>query len=279
MPRTYPQGVPCWVDLEVADLDAAQAFYAGLLGWSFHDAVPPQAPGSYLIATVDGRDVAAIGSPEVAMGAAGTPAWSTYVAVEDADTAARQVVELGGAVTSPPADAGPGGRAAACSDPDGVAFRLWQARRRLGAQHVNAPGGWNFSDLLADDPERSLAFYGGLFGWRSTALWEGGDLAVSVPGYGHHLATTSDPGIHERQAFAPQDFADVVAWSARVPRGDHPRWRVTFTVVDRDAAAAAAERLGGEVVGTAETEMTRAADLRDPLGAALRVSQFVPPGG
>ena len=40
MDRTYPHGVTCWIDVEQPDIDAAQAFYGGLLGWEF--AVTPR---------------------------------------------------------------------------------------------------------------------------------------------------------------------------------------------------------------------------------------------
>jgi predicted enzyme related to lactoylglutathione lyase len=43
-PRTYPAGVPCWVDTEQPDPDAACRFYGELFGWTFEDAVPAQAP-------------------------------------------------------------------------------------------------------------------------------------------------------------------------------------------------------------------------------------------
>ena len=33
--RTYPEGVPSWIDIEQADLAAAQEFYGGLFGWTF----------------------------------------------------------------------------------------------------------------------------------------------------------------------------------------------------------------------------------------------------
>src|SRR5690606_18915671 len=59
-PRTYPHGVTSWIDTEQPDLAAARAFYAGLFGWQLNDAMPAGAPGSYLIATIDGLDVAAI---------------------------------------------------------------------------------------------------------------------------------------------------------------------------------------------------------------------------
>jgi uncharacterized protein len=38
--RTYPEGVTSWIDVEEPDLEAAQAFYAGLFGWTFRDAAP-----------------------------------------------------------------------------------------------------------------------------------------------------------------------------------------------------------------------------------------------
>lgn len=140
---------------------------------------------------------------------------------------------------APPEDAGPGGRAATCLDPDGAVFRLWQARRRLGAQLVNVPATWNFSDLHAADPERALGFYAAVFGWE-TALHDGSGM-VRLPGYGEHPASTVDPDIHERQAGAPPGFADVVAGAAT---DEHPGWAVRFTVADRDTSVAVAEQHG-----------------------------------
>ncbi|HEY5245082.1 MAG TPA: VOC family protein, partial [Acidimicrobiales bacterium] len=161
--RTYPPGVPCWVDTEQPDPGAARRFYGELFGWTFEDAVPAQAPGSYLIASLDGEDVAAI-----APGTGG--AWNTYMAVDDADAVVRSVSTAGGAVLSEPADAGDGGRAAACADPAGAAFRLWQPRNRLGAQVVNVAGAWNFSDLHTNDPAGAKDFYAALLGWEAAEL-------------------------------------------------------------------------------------------------------------
>ena len=63
-PKTYPHGVPSWVDTVAHDLDGAKRFYAGLFDWTFTDAMPAEAPGHYLIATIGGEDVAAIASPD-----------------------------------------------------------------------------------------------------------------------------------------------------------------------------------------------------------------------
>ena len=79
--RTYPHGVPCWVDTAAIDLDEARRFYSGLFDWTFQDAIPADAPGSYLIATVGGQDVAAIAPAE----SGEQIAWHTYIAVDDVD--------------------------------------------------------------------------------------------------------------------------------------------------------------------------------------------------
>jgi hypothetical protein len=70
--RTYPPGVPCWVDTEQPDVEAATAFYGGIFGWTYEDAMRPGAPGRYVIAKLDGQDVCAIAGPRP-----GAAAWST----------------------------------------------------------------------------------------------------------------------------------------------------------------------------------------------------------
>ena len=194
-PKTYPHGGPSWVDTVAHDLDEAKRFYAGLFDWTFTDAIPADAPGNYLIATVDGEDVAAIASPD----SADEPVtWRTFIAVDDADATATAVTAAGGRVTVAPVDAGPGGRQAVCVDPRGAEFRLWQARKRLGAQRVNVPGTWNFSDLHTTDPHAAAAFYSPLFGWEIDDV--GFATMIRRPGYGDHLAATVDPDIRERQS-------------------------------------------------------------------------------
>ena len=272
--RTYPHGVTCWIDTEQPDPAEAARFYAELFGWTLTDAVPPDAPGTYLVATLGGQDVAAIGPVT-----SGTAAWHTYVAVDDADATAAAVTRLGGTVTAGPEDAGPGGRAATCTDPLGAEFRLWQARRRLGAQLANTPGAWNFSDLHTPDRAAAMAFYGRLFGWLAVDMEQGAGTMIQVPGYGDHLAATVDPGIHERQASAPPGFADVIGSLVVVPAGGPARWHVTFTVADRDDSVATAERLGATVLTSSDDLWTRNALVRDPQGAQFTIAQFTPPDG
>lgn len=274
--RTYPPGVPCWVDTDQQDVAAAQDFYGRLFGWTFENVLPDDAEESYSIATLDGRDVAAIASAQ----SGDEIAWNTYIAVADADATATAVTAAGGTVTSGPVDAGPGGRQAGCVDPRGAHFKLWQPRRRLGAQLVNVPGTWNFSNLQTTDPQAAAAFYGPLFGWE----FDNAGFATMIrrPGYADHLADTVDPGIKERHTAAgtPPGFSDAVGWTAQLHDEQLPEhWEVTFAVANRDESAALAEKLGAAVISSSENEWSNDALIQDPQGARLIMSQFIPPTG
>lgn len=272
--RTYPQGVPCWIDTAQPDVESAAEFYAGLFGWTFEDVMPPGAPERYLIARLGGQDVAGIGSAQE-----GAAVWSTYISVEDADAAVLQLLAAGATVRSSPADAGEGGRSAVLTDPEGAEFRIWQARRRLGAQVVNEPGAWNFSDLHTTNPDAAIPFYEDAFGWQVDDLGFG--MLVRRPGYGDHLAATVDPGIKERQSdvAAPVGFEDAIAWIAPAAANEPPHWHVSFTVADRDRTVVEATRLGARVLSQSDSEWTRTALIRDPQGAEFTASQFTPPSG
>ena len=274
-PRSYPAGVTAWVDVAHEDVEAASAFYGELLGWTFTEDPLSGDADRYLIAQLDGRDAAGVLGADAHPG---SPGWNTYIAVHDVDAAVARVEAAGGHVVTAPSQAGMGGTSAACADPDGVVFGLWQAGARPGAQAVNAPGAWNFSDLHAADPEASAAWYGEVFGWSVDDLGFG--RMIRRPGYGDHLAATSDPEIYERQAgvSAPPGFADAIGWMAPLLPGEEPHWHVTFTVADRDATATSVERLGGTVLGTSDSDWTREVLVRDPQGAVFTASQFTPPG-
>ncbi len=269
--RTYPNGVTSWIDVEVGDLSAAQDFYGRLFGWTFETATPPDLPYAYVIARLDGQDVAGLTGPAEPQ-EAGPAVWRTYVAVDDIDATCAAVEQVGGRVIDEPADAGQAGRWVNVVDPSGVQISLWQAGSRLGVQLANVPGAWNFSDLHAGDPGSVQGFYEQVFGWVFADL--GFATMIQVPGYGDHLAATSDPDIHERQATAPPGFADVIG--GITPAGDlGPHWHVTFTVADRDESATLAESLGATVLGQADDAWTRKVTLRDPQGAVFTASQFL----
>ena len=88
MRNGYIPGVPCWVDTSQPDPEAAAVFYGGLFGWEFENVTPPGSGLSYLIARLQGGDVAAVGSaPEQP---SPTATWNTYVWVDRADDRGRR---------------------------------------------------------------------------------------------------------------------------------------------------------------------------------------------
>jgi uncharacterized protein len=274
----YIPGVPCWVDTSQPDPDAAVAFYSGLFGWDFENAMPADSPGKYFIARLRGGDVAAVGSqPE---GGPPMAVWNTYVWVWDADETAARVREAGGSVLSDPFDVMDAGRMAVCMDPEGAAFCAWQAKDHRGARIVNEPAAWGFNALNTRDLAGAKSFYGAVFGWETLAL-PGGAEMWRLPGYGGFLEER-EPGLRRRMAEggAPEEFADVVATIN--PLGDEqadvpPHWSVTFTVEDADAIAARTTELGGDViVAPFDAPWVRMTVLADPQGATFIASKFVP---
>ena len=276
----YPAGVPCWIDLVQPDIDTTMAFYGGLFGWDFEVRTPPSAPSAYAYARKDGLLVAGVGGPAASDG---EPAgWTTYVWVDSAEETAAAVVAAGGRLLSPPMDIPVAGRVALCADPSGAVFGLWEAAENRGAEFVNAPGSWNFSDLTPVDAREAEKFYGVVFGWECDpfAMSEGDEASIwRVPGYGEFLAAR-DPELRERQAAdqAPDGFADAVAILNPAAAEGAARWKVTFAVADADAAFSRALGLGATVVTPLfDTMYTRMGTVADPQGAALTLSEYRPP--
>jgi uncharacterized protein len=273
----YVPGVPCWVDTSQPDPEAAVAFYSGLFGWDFNDAMPPGSPGHYFIARLRGGDVAAVSSPPE--DAPATAAWNTYVWVESADEAAAKVQAAGGRVVTAPFDVMDAGRMAVFADPEGAAFCVWQANEHKGARIVNEPGSLNFNGLNTRDADGAKSFYGSVFGWATLDL--GGAEMWRLPGYGDFLER-GDPGLRKRMADsgAPEGFEDVVATLNPIA-DDQPdvpaHWSVTFAVDDADATAKRATELGGQVVVPPfDAPWVRMTVITDPQGATFIASKFVP---
>jgi predicted enzyme related to lactoylglutathione lyase len=266
------------VDTSQPDPDAAVAFYGGLFGWEFENAMPPDAPGSYFIGRLRGGDVAAVGSlPD---GEPANAVWKTYIWVDSADETATRVREAGGRVLTEPFEVMDAGRMAVFTDPEGAAFCAWQARQHRGARIVNEPGSLNFNGLSARDAQGAKAFYGAVFGWETLGLGGGAEM-WRLPGYGDFLEQ-GDPGLRKRVAESggPAGFEDVVA--SLNPIGDDEadlpaHWGVTFAVEDADATAERATELGGRVlVPPFDAPWVRMTVIADPQGATFTASKFVP---
>jgi predicted enzyme related to lactoylglutathione lyase len=245
----WPAGVPCWADLSTPDLAAAQAFYGAVLGWDFHEPAGAEY-GGYVIAQVRGSSAVGLGPIQQP----GMPsAWTLYVASDDVDATAAAITEHGGTLVLPPGQVGAMGSLLVGLDPTGAPFGVWQAGEHIGAGIVNEPGALVWEDLRSPDPDRAASFYSGVFGWDSQPMPEGG------ADYRTFSLGGTDVAIGGMGGMAGHDD---------VP----PHWLVYFAVADFDAATAAAESGGGQVLGRAvETPYGRMAALTDPAGAVFWV--------
>lgn len=279
----YPAGVPCWVDTEQRDPEAAAAFYSGLFGWTTVDRNPVGSPQPYFVGQIDGGDVAGITS--LMTEAPNGPAWNTYVAVASADEAAERARAAGGSVVMDPFDVGEAGRMAVLADREGAVICVWQAGASIGSERVNEHGSVNFNSLHTKDRESAVAFYGALFGWDAGPMDPSGEGAwmFRLPGYSDHLER-NNPGWKAGMAElgAPEGFSDTVALLVPIGEdpepGQVPHWGVTFAVDDADTAAKTAESLGATVVVPPfDAPWVRMSIVRDPQGAVFTASQYVPP--
>jgi predicted enzyme related to lactoylglutathione lyase len=254
----YRPGVPCWVETWQPDADAAAAFYARVLGWETDGP-----PGGPFMCGLRGRDVALIGE-RPAERTHLPVAWTTYVWVDSADETASAVKKAGGSILVGPADSLDGGRIVVFADPAGAVLAAWEPGEHRGAQIVNEPGAWSWSQLFTKDLEGSKAFYVSVFGWETDTFGEGPDAPTMwrVPGY---------LGGRPQQPVS----RDVVAGMAPSHDDGPPRWQIDFWVDDVDATVARAEELGGRaVVAAYDTSIARQAVLSDPQGAEFSVSKI-----
>ncbi|SDC08590.1 VOC family protein [Actinokineospora iranica] len=108
-------GDVAYVTMVVTDAEAAKAFYAHVLGWSYH---PGSTPGGWAVADHDGLGLYGAG-PDA------TGQVQLCFRTDDIEAALDRVRERGG--ETGPVRRQPYGFIADCVDPLGAAFQLWEA--------------------------------------------------------------------------------------------------------------------------------------------------------
>lgn len=206
--ETYPEGVPCWVDAELPDVEAGKRFYGELFGWEFEEA-----HGSSVWALLDGDRVASL-APK-SDGRMPT-VWTVSFATADARALGRRITEAGGQLVMAPFPVGDLGTAALAADPEGAVFALWQPGTHSGFGRRREPNTFVWAELYTRDTDAANTFYGDLF---HEALFGAG----TEPDFGR---------------------ADVTeVFPAEMP----PHFLVHFRAAALDDALDAVRRLGGRV--------------------------------
>ncbi len=252
----YAPGEFCWVDLATTDVGGATEFYAELLGIRA-EAAPgdPEETGGYGFFTRDGKMICGYG-PTQQEGQ--PPAWSSYIAVEDADATVEQVNEAGGQVHAGPFDLpNESGRMAVLQDPTGAFICINQQQNHPGAQLVNEPGTWTWNNLMTRDAEAAKDFYGKVFGWNAIHNEE------------------APPGVSMWQVEGqrwPEGLGGLMEIGDDLPAEMPAHWQVYFIVENADQSIERAESSGAKLgFGPIDVPVGRLATLVDPQGAVVSI--------
>ncbi len=242
----YDEGVPSWVDLSTPDPAAAAGFYGALLGWDAPEGAPEY--GGYRVCSLQGATVAGIGVQTDP----GPAYWTTYVNTASAAGTAERVVRHGGKVLFGPVEVGDVGHMAIVADPTGAVSGIWQAGTNTGAQLVNVPGAWCWSELMTTDAAAAIDHYSGAYGWTPSVSEQDGAL------------------LYCEWVVGGSSVAGMLPQPAWMPPGTPSAWLAYFAVDDTDAALAHAVALGGsELQRQIDIPIGRFAVAQDPAGAAI----------
>ena len=157
-----------WYELMTPDSDGAQAFYAGLLGWSFADS--GQEGVDYRMFSADEKPVGGTLqlTPEMIEHGA-HPSWVGYIRVDDAAKAVASARASGANVLMEGNEVPGVGPFAMLQDPEGAALYVIEDRSgeesHAFSSHEAANGTCAWNELMAADPSAAMAFYGSQFGW------------------------------------------------------------------------------------------------------------------
>ena len=244
----YPQGVPSWADLATSDLEGARAFYGRLFGWEWDIAGPEFM--HYSQALLRGKRVVGIGPR---MDDTQPVAWTTYLAVDDADKVVESIPAAGGTVLVPPTEIPGSGRMAIAADPTGAVFGMWEAAAHTGSELVNEPGAVVWNELVSPDLATAQAFY-------SAALGVDWDEEEMAPGEKYGLLRVGGRTVG---GATPAQIGG---------EGLPPHWGIYFEVADADATVATAQELGAQVaLPVTPTPQGPMATLIDPQGGAFSI--------
>lgn len=234
----YAEGVPCWVDAQLPDVEAGKRFYGELFGWEFR--VAP-GDGAHEVWAYLGDDAVAALAPKPD-GRMPT-VWTLYFATPDAVALAARITAAGGQIVIPPTPLLDLGTTALATDAEGAVFRIWQAGTHAGFGRRHENGTFVWAELYTRDTAAANSFYAHLF---HEALF----------------------GADARPDFGRAALADV--FPAEMP----PHFLVHFGTDDCEAMLGVVSRLGGRVqTGPFETSYGNVAVVTDNQGASFALLQ------
>ncbi|MFE6493785.1 VOC family protein [Streptomyces sp. NPDC057748] len=272
----FARSAPCWVDVQLPDLEAGKRFYGELFGWTFRAGEGPRGEGLYADAYSGGKLVAALaGKKDGRM----PTAWGIYFSTDDIAASVARIREAGGQVITEPVRAGRAGALAQAADPGGAVFGLWQASDREGFQKQNEPGSFCWTEVHTRQKDRVDAFYEEVFGFQGTDLDESEVAPGDSDDSGADEAELEASGFRMWSPAGTEPGPDTAVGGRSVITDAFPAempsyFLCYFAVEDCNRAAGNVVRLGGRISAPPfDIPYGRMAVLQDDQGAVFAVLQ------
>lgn len=219
-----------WYELMTTDMDAAEAFYTDVVGWTAEPFETPADMPRYTVVKAGENGVGGLMTlPDEASASGMPPAWIGYIHTQDIDASAQALRKAGGSVHREPADIPGVGRFAVVADPQGALFMFLQPD---GSDQepvpMTTPGHIGWAELYAADRESAVDFYAGQFGWTR-----------------HQEIDMGEMGIYQIFAVDGEPTGGIMNKPPHLPT---PVWQFYFNVDAIDAAAGRVAEGGGKVV-------------------------------
>ena len=163
------QGSFIWIELATSDVEGALAFYKDVVGWN---AQKFDGPMPYYVLEAKGVGIGGV------MGFTNEvreTRWVGYVKADDVDALTKKAAGLDAKTLVPPHDIPGVGRISMFADPQGAELAMIAPQGPDRPPPEQPPAGhvvWH--ELLCNDAEKALRFYGELLGWRQTGQFDMG---------------------------------------------------------------------------------------------------------
>ena len=232
---TILQGSWIWYELMTSDFAGAKAFYEAVVPeWTLN--LGPAGAGDYgFVTNSDGGMTGGVMSFTAEMASHGAkPCWVGYLGVDDCRASVAAVEAAGGKCLMPPHEVPRAGLMAMVADCCGAPFYIMTPAPNPGggestsfsADRYVGRCGWN--ELMAEDAGKATAFYTGQFGWTLPDAMDMGDMG--------------------KYQFVAHDGVTTGAIMGTMPDMPVSMWNHYFWVASIDAAKAAVEANGGQVI-------------------------------
>lgn len=222
-----------WYELLTSDVDAAEAFYSEIFGWSARDS--GQDHIDYRLASASGVDVGGLMQINDDMKAGGArPVWLGYIAVDDVDQSVAAITKAGGNLMMPAMDIPHVGRIAMVTDPQGAPFYVMRgasdAESQAFAYDKPRLGHCAWNELATSDRASAMKFYADQFGWKKDSEMDMGPMGA------YELVRRADvSGIFAGMMTRPQEMPVSL-------------WTYYFRAADIDEAVSRTKSRGGQIV-------------------------------